>query len=51
MGLGDVFTAAATIRTGPKGPIKLITRSDGTIQHVLEQGASKTRTAWWEVHQ
>jgi type IV pilus assembly protein PilY1 len=51
MPLGDVFTAAATIRTGPKGPIKLITRSDGTIQHVLEQGASKTRTAWWEVHQ
>jgi type IV pilus assembly protein PilY1 len=51
MGLGAVFGAGPTIRTMPKGDIKLITRSDGTIQNVLEAGSSKSRTAWWEVHQ
>jgi type IV pilus assembly protein PilY1 len=51
MSLGAVFTAAPTIRTYGHGDIKLITRSDGTIQPVVEQGAAKTRTAWWEVHQ
>jgi hypothetical protein len=51
MGLGAVFGAGPTIRTIPKGDIKLITRSDGTIQNVLEAGSQKSRTAWWEVHQ
>jgi type IV pilus assembly protein PilY1 len=51
MGLGYVYTAAPTIRTYGHGDIKLITRSDGTIQPVVEQGAAKSRTAWWEVHQ
>jgi hypothetical protein len=51
MSLGAVFTAAPTIRTYGHGDIKLITRSDGTIQPVVEQGAAKSRTAWWEVHQ
>jgi type IV pilus assembly protein PilY1 len=54
MGLGDVFAAAPTIRTAnmtTAGAVKLITRSDGTIQTVVEKGNSKSRTAWWEVHQ
>ena len=53
MGLGDVFAAAPTIRTAnmaTAGAVKLITRSDGTIQTVVEAGNSKSRTAWWEVH-
>jgi type IV pilus assembly protein PilY1 len=54
MGLGAVFAAAPTIRTAnlpTAGAVKLITRSDGTIQTVVEKGNSKSRTAWWEVHQ
>jgi type IV pilus assembly protein PilY1 len=54
MGLGNVFAAAPTIRTAnmaTAGAVKLITRSDGTIQTVVEKGNSKSRTAWWEVHQ
>jgi type IV pilus assembly protein PilY1 len=54
MGLGAVFAAAPTIRTANlpnAGAVKLITRSDGTIQTVVEKGNSKSRTAWWEVHQ
>jgi type IV pilus assembly protein PilY1 len=54
MGLGDVFAAAPTIRTAnmaTAGAVKLITKSDGTIQTVVEKGNSKSRTAWWEVHQ
>jgi hypothetical protein len=54
MGLGTVFAAAPTIRTAnmaTAGAVKLITRSDGTIQTVVEKGNSKSRTAWWEVHQ
>jgi len=54
MGLGNVFAAAPTIRTANMtnaGAVKLITRSDGTIQTVVEKGNSKSRTAWWEVHQ
>jgi type IV pilus assembly protein PilY1 len=54
MGLGDVFAAAPTIRTANMtnaGAVKLITRSDGTIQTVVEKGNSKSRTAWWELHQ
>lgn len=54
MGIGDVFAAAPTIRTanmGTAGAVKLITRSDGTIQTVVEKGNSKSRTAWWELHQ
>ncbi len=54
MGLGAVFATAPTIRTAnmtTAGAVKLITRSDGTIQTVVEKGNSKSRTAWWEVHQ
>lgn len=54
MGIGNVFAAAPTIRTAnmpTAGAVKLITRSDGTIQTVVEKGSSKSRTAWWEVHQ
>ncbi len=53
MGLGAVFAAAPTIRTAnmaSAAAVKLITRSDGTIQTVVEAGNSKSRTAWWEVH-
>jgi type IV pilus assembly protein PilY1 len=54
MGLGAVFAAAPTIRTAnmaTAGAVKLITRSDGTIQTVVEKGNSKSRTAWWEIRQ
>jgi type IV pilus assembly protein PilY1 len=52
MGLGSVFAAAPTIRTAnipTAGAVKLITKSDGTIQTVVEKGQSKNRTAWWEI--
>jgi type IV pilus assembly protein PilY1 len=52
LSLGNVFAAAATIRTanlGSIGAIKLITESNDTIQSVGEKGSSKNRTAWWEI--
>ncbi|MDP9084392.1 MAG: PilC/PilY family type IV pilus protein [Pseudomonadota bacterium] len=54
LSLGNVFAAAPTIRSanlGTIGAVKLITKSNNTIQSIGEKGSSKSRTAWWEIRQ
>lgn len=60
MSLGSVYASAPTIRSGSFGSgtgIALITESTvgvagtPTIQPVILKGASKSRTAWWEIRQ
>lgn len=50
--LGDVYATAPTIintRQGDIGEIKLITKSDGTIQTIKERGGAQGRVSWKQI--
>ena len=52
LSLGSVYAAAPTIRSAnfsTASAVKLITESSGAIKTVIERGATKARTAWWEI--
>lgn len=52
MSLGNVYAAAPTIISASLGNahrVKLITKSDQTIQSVLERGGGASRVGWWQI--
>jgi len=53
LSLGNVYAAAPvvvkTACTTACKRVTLITRSDGTIQSVIQKGAQQQRSAWWEI--
>ncbi|MBL6750111.1 MAG: pilus assembly protein PilY [Nevskia sp.] len=56
LSLGNVYATAATIissngapGTTPGNCVKIITKSDGTVQTVFDACGGQKRTAWWEV--
>ena len=52
--LGNVYASAPTIRSGAFGTgtgVALVTESNLTIPAFILKGATKSRTAWWEIRQ